>query len=54
VIASAEQGIRGKAVTPFLLSELEKLTAGKTLEANRALLVNNASIAASIAVNLSR
>lgn len=50
--ASTEQGIRGKAVTPFLLSELEKLTGGKTLKANRALLVNNASIAASIAVNL--
>jgi pseudouridine-5'-phosphate glycosidase len=50
--ASTEQGIRGKAVTPFLLSELEKLTGGKTLEANRALLVNNASIAASIAVDL--
>lgn len=49
---SAEQGIRGKALTPFLLSELGKLTGGKTLEANRALLVNNASIAASIAVNL--
>ena len=52
--ASTEQGIRGKAVTPFLLSELEKLTGGKTLEANRALLVNNASIAASIAVSLLR
>lgn len=52
--ASTQQGIRGKAVTPFLLSELEKLTGGKTLEANRALLVNNASIAASIAVNLLR
>lgn len=50
--ASAEQGIRGKAVTPFLLSELEKLTGGKTLAANRALLVNNASIAAHIAASL--
>lgn len=50
--ASTGQGIRGKAVTPFLLSELEKLTGGKTLAANRALLVNNASIAAGIAVSL--
>lgn len=50
--APTRQGIRGKAVTPFLLSELEKLTGGKTLEANRALLVNNASIAASIAASL--
>lgn len=46
------QGIRGKALTPFLLAELERLTGGKTLEANRALLVNNASIAARVAVSL--
>ena len=49
---SAEQGIRGKALTPFLLSQLEKLTGGKTLKANRALLINNASVAARIAVTL--
>lgn len=51
--AASHQGIIGKALTPFLLSELEKLTSGKTLEANRALLVNNASIAAGVAVKLS-
>ncbi len=49
---AARHGVRGKALTPFLLSELEKLTGGKTLEANRALLVNNASIAARVAVSL--
>lgn len=49
-----QQAIRGKAVTPFLLSELEKLTDGRTLESNRALLINNASIAASIASSLER
>jgi pseudouridine-5'-phosphate glycosidase len=54
LVQAQKQGIRGKALTPFLLSELEKLTGGKTLEANRALLVNNASIAAGIAANLSR
>ena len=41
--------IRGKALTPFLLSQMEKLTRGNTLEANRALLVNNAVVAARIA-----
>lgn len=41
--------VRGKAVTPFLLSAMEKLTGGKTLVANRALLVNNAEIGALIA-----
>jgi pseudouridine-5'-phosphate glycosidase len=44
--------IRGKAITPFLLSRMERATGGKTLEANRALLVNNAGIAARIAANL--
>ena len=46
------QGIRGKAVTPFLLGEMEKLTKGKTVDTNRALLTNNAGIAARIAVSL--
>jgi pseudouridylate synthase len=54
-MAKATQlGVRGKAVTPFLLAELEKLTGGKTVETNRALLVNNSGVAASIAVSLSR
>ena len=44
--------IRGKSVTPFLLSEMEKLTDGRTLSANRALLVNNAGVAAQIASSL--
>ncbi|HSE96729.1 MAG TPA: pseudouridine-5'-phosphate glycosidase, partial [Blastocatellia bacterium] len=45
----AEQaGARGKALTPFLLSQMEKLTGGRTLAANRALLLNNAEIAARI------
>ena len=45
-------GVRGKALTPFLLSQLENLSMGRTLEANRALLLNNARIAARIASNL--
>jgi len=49
-----EEGVRGKALTPFLLSTLERLTEGKTLKANRALLVNNAEVAARIATSLSR
>lgn len=46
--------IRGKAVTPFLLSQMKELTAGKSLQTNRALLINNASIAAQIAVELAK
>lgn len=43
------RGVRGKAVTPFLLSQMEKLSGGKTLMANRVLLLNNAEVAARIA-----
>jgi len=52
-ITLAERGgIRGKALTPFLLAQMKELTDGRTLNANRALLVNNAAIAAQIAVKL--
>ncbi|MBI3287397.1 MAG: pseudouridine-5'-phosphate glycosidase, partial [Chloroflexi bacterium] len=44
--------IRGVQLTPFLLAELNRLTQGATLRANRALLVNNARVAAQIAVAL--
>lgn len=47
---SDEQNIRGKALTPFLLSQMSEKSAGKTLRANIALLENNARIAAQIAV----
>jgi pseudouridine-5'-phosphate glycosidase len=43
-------GIVGSATTPFLLQRVAKKTAGESLEANVALLVNNAAIAAQIAV----
>ena len=53
VAAEAEakrQGVTGKAVTPFLLSRLVEATAGRTLQANVALLARNARVAAEIAV----
>jgi pseudouridine-5'-phosphate glycosidase len=43
------QGIAGKAVTPFLLQRLFDLTEGRTLQANIALVMNNARLAARIA-----
>ncbi len=52
VTLAEHRGIRGKALTPFLLAELERITAGNTLKTNRALLVNNARIAARIAASL--
>jgi pseudouridine-5'-phosphate glycosidase len=50
VAAAKAAGIRGKAVTPFLLAELARNSGGKTLQTNIALLVGNARLAASIAV----
>ena len=44
-----EKGVRGPALTPFLLIRLGELTGGRTLRANLALLRNNARIAAEIA-----
>ncbi len=43
------QGIAAKAVTPFLLSRIFELTEGRSLEANIALVLNNARLAAAIA-----
>ena len=50
VAAAEAAGIRGKAVTPFLLEQLARNSGGKTLQTNIALLVANARLAASIAV----
>lgn len=49
-----EQNIRGKEITPFLLSQMSEKSAGKTLQANIALLENNARIAAQVAVALNK
>jgi pseudouridylate synthase len=47
-LAKAE-GIRGSATTPFLLAHVAKVTAGESVEANKALLINNARWAARFA-----
>ncbi|WP_110513493.1 pseudouridine-5'-phosphate glycosidase [Herpetosiphon llansteffanensis] len=52
-IAQAEAaGIRGAAVTPFLLSAMARETEGESIATNTALLNNNAQIAAQVAVAL--
>ena len=45
-------GVAGAAVTPFLLAAVERATQGRSLPANLALLENNATLAAEIAVAL--
>lgn len=52
-IAEAErQGIRGKELTPFLLKHLNDITSGVSQVANKQLVLNNAAVAAQIAVDL--
>lgn len=46
------QGMTGKSVTPFLLQRLFELSAGQTLSANIALVLNNARLASRIAACL--
>ena len=48
------QGIGGAAVTPFLLDAVARATGGESVEANLALLENNARVAAEIAIALAR
>ena len=59
IIADAQErasveGITGKEVTPYLLSEIYQATQGQSLKANIALVLNNARLAAQIARELCR
>jgi pseudouridylate synthase len=48
------RGIRGQGVTPFVLQFLHERSEGRTLRANRDLVVQNARLAGEIAVELAR
>ena len=54
VAESVEQGVKGKAVTPFLLARVAELTGGDSLAANIQLVLNNAALAAKTAAALCR
>jgi pseudouridine-5'-phosphate glycosidase len=49
IVAARDAGVTGSAWTPFVLDAIRGLTGGKSVEANRALVVNNAVVAARIA-----
>jgi len=51
---ATENSIRGGELTPFLLKRVSELTGKSSLKANLGLLINNARIAAQIAVRLSK
>jgi pseudouridine-5'-phosphate glycosidase len=48
---AAAQDVSGARLTPFLLSRIADLTGGRTLIANRALIINNARLAAEVAIS---
>lgn len=53
-LARAEaEGVRGPAVTPFLLAAMAEETNGESIETNIALLRNNTRVAAEVAVRIS-
>ncbi|MFM6993040.1 MAG: pseudouridine-5'-phosphate glycosidase [Rhodoferax sp.] len=47
-----QQGVAGKAVTPFLLARVSELTGGESLVANIELVLNNARLASTVARHL--
>ena len=53
VAEAEEQGIHGKATTPFLLAKIKEITGGSSLDSNIQLVFNNARLAAATAVELS-
>ena len=46
---ATESGIKGKEVTPFLLSKIKELTGGESLNANIQLVYNNVKVASELA-----
>ena len=50
--AAAAAGVHGQAVTPFVLSHLHRESGGRTLRANRELIVDNARLAGEIAASV--
>ena len=50
LVEAAREGVGGQGLTPFVLSWLHRESGGRTLEANRALVADNAGLAGEIAV----
>jgi pseudouridine-5'-phosphate glycosidase len=52
IVEANNLGVKGKDITPFLLDKIQKITAGKSLEANIQLVYNNVKLGAQIAKEL--
>lgn len=53
VLEANKLGVKGKDITPYLLDKIQKITEGKSLEANIQLVYNNVRLGAKIAKELS-
>jgi pseudouridine-5'-phosphate glycosidase len=51
---AGRRGIRGQALTPFVLSYLHEKSGGRTIELNKLLIAENAALAAEVAVAYSK
>jgi len=51
IIKADKEKIKGKEITPYLLSKVNEITQGKSLNANIKLIQNNAALAAKIAIH---
>ena len=54
IIEADDEKITGKKITPYLLSKVNEITKGKSLDANIKLIKNNADLAAKIAVHFAQ
>lgn len=52
LIDAQQKGIKGKNITPYLLSQINEITGKDSLESNIQLILNNAKVGAQIAVEL--
>ena len=50
IALAEEEGVKGKALTPYLLAQIKSLTEGQSLVSNIELVMNNARLAGAIAV----
>ena len=52
--AADAAGVHGKDITPFLLAKVKELTGGESFRSNVSLALNNARVAAQIAVEYAK
>jgi pseudouridine-5'-phosphate glycosidase len=52
--AAAAAGVRGQAVTPYVLAFLHRESGGRTLRANAELIIGNARLAGELAASLEK